>query len=110
MVRSVEAETAPRLWEPPQHITQAALAALDAQVAEAILRKAERFGISLAHVQSIDSAGLNWLLSAQTRLAAQGIQMVLHDPSPVCRDIFIATRLEQRFKIVASGNQELRHA
>jgi len=110
MVRNVEAEAVSRMVQPPQHITQAALAALDLQLAEAMLQKVANLGFNMSQVQSIDSAGLNWLLSAQNRLAQQGIHMVLHDPSPICLDVFVATRLEQRFKLATGTGQELRHA
>ena len=103
MVRNVETPKRTLVITPPQNLVQPALAALEHQVDQAMLTRAETVAVDLSGLQSIDSAALNWMLAAQNRLAGQAIQMVLVEPSAVCVDVLIATRLEHRFKIRANG-------
>ena len=111
MVRNVDTDVRLQLIHLPAHLAQGSLASLDRQVDQAIVAKTEVVGLEMSGVQTLDSAALNWLLTVQNRLAAQGIQMQLQHPSILCSDIFVATRLDHRFKIVAMATQdgEVRH-
>ena len=84
----------------PESFNQAALGAIDRQIDTAIAGNPTVLTIDMSLIQSVDSAALNWLLAVQTRLAGLGIQMVVHNPSALARDVFIATRMEHRFQIV----------
>lgn len=110
MVSAVETEKRVRVITPPQHMTQACIGGLDRQIDQAMVSKPEAVGVELGSLASIDSACLNWLLAAQNRLAAQGIQMLVRNPSELCLDIFMATRLDHRFKIVGAGMEGTNHA
>lgn len=92
----------------PSALVQGNLSALERQVDDAILRKAELVTIDLNAVESAESAGLEWLLTAQSRLAAQGIHLVLRRLSPMMTDVLVATRLDTRFQIELA--QEAVHA
>lgn len=102
MVRNALGERA-RTIALPQHVNQSALSNLDRQVDQAMLAKADVVALEMGGVQTMDSHALNWLLAAQTRLAAQGIPMMLSDPSTICQDILLATRLDHRFKVTYSN-------
>lgn len=107
MVRNVEIDLRKHVITPPQHMTQPSISGLDRQIDQAIVAKPDRVIFNMVSLQSIDSACLNWMLAAQNRLAAQGIQMLIANPSPLCADVFLATRLDHRFKI---QNEEPAHA
>lgn len=67
---------------------------------EGCIREAEiRIVVGLKNVPYIDSAGLESLCYAQERLQKKGGSLKLVDPNPTCRDILIATRLNDRFCI-----------
>jgi anti-anti-sigma factor len=100
MVRN--SELASDIIKPPESITQSALGGLDKQIDAAVDAHSSSVMIDFSGVESIDSAGLNWLLEAQTRLARTDIALLIQNPSPFCLDVFIATRLETRLKIVAT--------
>ena len=90
----------------PSSLNQGNLAAMERQVDQALLRKPEAVWVELSAVQSVESAGLEWILMAQSRLAIQGIQLILRNPSPIMADILIATRLDSRFMVVPTGGAE----
>jgi len=101
MVRSLDIESRTKVIAPPPHITQAQLPALDRQIDQMLLAKPETVALDLGGVQTLDSAALTWILAVQNRLAAQGIQLVIQNPSQLCLDIFLATRLDHRLKVIA---------
>lgn len=109
MVRNSHLEGRSAQLSCPPTLAQASLAAMERQVDEALLAKPESVWVDLAAVQAVESAGLEWLIVVQSRLAAQGIQLVLKRPSKLMSDVLIATRLDSRFRI-DSPEQEASHA
>src|SRR6185436_16764519 len=86
-----------------QQVIQRTLPTLERRVDEAIAEKPEAIDLVLSHVQIIDSASLNWLLSVQARLETLGIRLRLVDPSPIMTDVLSSTRLDSRFTIEVTG-------
>jgi anti-anti-sigma factor len=113
MVRNVEPESRLTQVTSPQQLNAQSLLSLERMVDDAILHKPGGVALNLAGVQSVDSAGLNWLVNLQKRLVGQGMLLVLQDPNALLQDIFTATRLDTRFKMThsAAGAEEgsLRH-
>jgi anti-anti-sigma factor len=110
MVSHVESGSPGVQITPPQQITQRTLTLLERQVDDAIARRASAVEILLGAVQVFDSAGLNWLVNARSRLDVAGIPLKLIDPSPLIHDVFIATRLDSRFTFVISAGSGDRNA
>lgn len=90
----------------PQQIVQRTIPPMELRVDEAIAGKPAVIDMILSNVLLIDSAGLNWLLSVQSRLETMGIHMRLLDPSPIMADVLLVTRLDSRFAIAATGMPE----
>lgn len=113
MVRNVEPESRLIRVTSPQQLNAQTLPSLERLVDDAILHTPGGIALNLAAVQSVDSAGLNWLVNLQKRLVGQGMQLVLQDPNALLQDVFIATRLDTRFKVnhatAAVGEGDLRH-
>ncbi len=109
MVRNIEANPGSFQVLASQQISSQTITALERQIDDAIHRKPDVVNLNLAGVQTIDSAGLNWLLATQTRLGGHGIQLTLQDPSALLHDVFLATRLDSRFKISCSATGEQRN-
>lgn len=86
-----------------QQVTQRTLPALERRLDEVLAGKPPVVDLVLAAVQIVDSAGLNWLLSIQSRLETLGIRLRLVDPSPVMADVLLATRLDARFIVEVTG-------
>jgi anti-anti-sigma factor len=84
---------------PPQQITQREIPALERRLDEVIVAKPEAVDLVMSNVQIVDSAGLNWLLSIQSRLETLGIRLRLVDPSPIMTDVLLATRLDAHFTV-----------
>ena len=82
-----------------QQVIQRTLPALERRLDEVLAGKPEVVDLGLSAVQVIDSSGLNWLLSIQSRLETLGIRMRLVDPSPIMADVLLATRLDARFTV-----------
>ncbi len=55
--------------------------------------------IGFKNIPNIDSAGLEALIEVQEDLEQKGGEIKIVHPNPVCRDILIATRLDERFGI-----------
>ena len=83
----------------PHQVQQAGLGQLDRRIDEALVTEARRIVLDTSEVQVIDSASLHWLLALQARLSAAGCELLLARPSPILRDVLLATRLESRLKI-----------
>jgi anti-anti-sigma factor len=86
-----------------QQVIQRTLPALERRLDEVIAGKPGVIDLVLSAVQIVDSAGLNWLLSIQSRLETLGIRMRLVDPSPIMADVLLATRLDARFTVEVTG-------
>ncbi|HUO07370.1 MAG TPA: STAS domain-containing protein [Phycisphaerae bacterium] len=99
MVRNVNAGAA--LIDAPQQISQRTVNGIDRDLDEAITQRAPNVALNLSATQIIDSAGLNWLLNAQSRLAASNITLHLVAVPPIVVDILLATRLDSRFTVSA---------
>jgi anti-anti-sigma factor len=82
-----------------QQVTQRTLPALERRLDEVLAAKPDVVDVLLAAVQIVDSAGLNWLLSIQSRLETLGARLRLVDPSPIMADVLLATRLDARFTV-----------
>jgi anti-anti-sigma factor len=87
----------------PQQITLRTIPLLERQVDDALAQRASSVEMFAAPVQIVDSAGLNWLLSAKARLEAANCTLKIVDPSPIVIDAFTATRLDSRFTLVHSS-------
>jgi anti-anti-sigma factor len=83
----------------PSALSQSHLQDLERQIDQAILRKPESVCIDLSAVDTADSAGLEWLITTQSRLAASGIHMIIRHPSAMLCDVLAATRLDHRFQV-----------
>lgn len=95
----------------PQQISQRTMATLERQVDDAIAQRAAAVHIYLAATQSIDSAGLNWLVNTHNRLTVAEIPLRLVEVPAIISDIFLATRLDTRLTIVpCNGAGEKNHA
>lgn len=90
-----------------QQIVQRTLATLERRIDELVAEKPDVIDLVLSHVQIIDSAALNWLLSMQARLETLGIRMRLVDPSAVMADVLLSTRLDSRFTVESTGGNGL---
>jgi anti-anti-sigma factor len=101
MVRNIEPAGATVQIALPQQVTVKTLPLLERQVDDAIARRA-CLEMLCAAVQIVDSAGLNWLLSARARMEVAGLGMKLMDLSAVMADVFLATRLDSRFTILCT--------
>ncbi|MGN6368705.1 MAG: STAS domain-containing protein [Phycisphaerae bacterium] len=84
----------------PQQITQRTLNGIDRQLDDAITQRVGVVQLNVSGTQVIDSAGLNWLLNAQSRLAATQIRLELVEVPAIVQDILVATRLEPRLTVV----------
>jgi anti-anti-sigma regulatory factor len=107
MVRNIEPPGAGAQLVLPQQITTRTLPLLERQVDDAIGRQVSLEMMASA-VQIVDSAGLNWLLTARARMEVAGLAVKLVDPSSVMADVLLATRLDSRFVIqntTASGGE-----
>jgi len=82
-----------------QQIVQRTIPTLERRIDDVIAGKPAFVDLDVAHVQIIDSAGLNWLLSLQGRLETLGSKLRLPDPSPIMADALLATRLDTRLSI-----------
>jgi anti-anti-sigma factor len=89
-----------------QQIVQRTVSSLERNVDDAIVGKPEVVDLILSSVLLVDSAGLNWLLSVQSRLQTMGIRLRLMDPSPIMADVLLATRLDSRFTVEVTGISE----
>jgi anti-anti-sigma factor len=111
MVRNVEPPAGPSLQITlPQQISLRTVPLLERQLDDAFAQRAAAVELLAAAVQIVDSAGLNWLLTARTRLEAAGAALKIMDPSPIVTDAFIATRLDSRFTIGYTSNGSQRNA
>src|SRR5579862_7050615 len=102
MVRNVNPDANSKTVSAPQHMTQTCLASMDQQIDQALAAKPSSILLNLSALQAIDSASLQWLLQTQSRLAAQQVEMHIHNPSDTCHDVFLATRLDSRFVITTT--------
>jgi anti-anti-sigma factor len=93
----------------PQQLSVRTIPLLERQLDDAFAKRSQAVELLAAAVQIVDSAGLNWLLTAKTRLDALGSALKIFDPSPILSDAFTATRLDSRFTI-AHSNGDLRNA
>src|SRR4051812_47179927 len=96
MVRNVEPAppTGPALQIAlAQQISVRTIPLLERQLDDAFAQRASSVELIAGSVQVVDSAGLNWLLNAKTRVEALGASFKINDPSPVLIDAFTATRL-----------------
>jgi anti-anti-sigma factor len=84
----------------PQQITQRTMNGLDRQLDDAITQRVALVELNVAGTQIIDSAGLNWLLNAQSRLGATEIRLQLVEVPAIVQDVLVATRLDSRLTIV----------
>lgn len=106
MVRNVEAPTAVgpiALINAPQQVSQKTIPALERMVDDGIAQRPAFLDVNFSAVHVIDSIGLNWLLSVQSRLNSLGIQLRISEPSPIVADILLATRLDTRFPVQFAG-------
>ncbi|HVX83555.1 MAG TPA: STAS domain-containing protein [Phycisphaerae bacterium] len=108
MVRNVD-PTESLTIRAPQHVNQRTVGTLDSLVDDAIARKAGIVDVAMDSVQSVDSAGLNWLVAVNERLQSLGMKLRLADPPELVQDILLATRLDTRFAVHCSMGG-LRHA
>jgi anti-anti-sigma factor len=104
MVRNVEPTGAAVQILLPQQITVKTLPLLERQVDDAIAQRATAVEMLAGGVQIMDSAGLNWLLTARARLEVGGCTLKIVDPSSITMDVFVATRLDSRFVIQVNAN------
>ncbi len=102
MVRNADPGTQAIPINAPQQVTQRTIAPLEREIDDAIAAKQPIVDISLAQVETIDSSGLNWLLSVQGRLETVGLKLRLIDPSPLMVDVLLATRLDSRFTVISA--------
>jgi anti-anti-sigma regulatory factor len=102
MVRNSDSMMGDHYVELPEAFTQGSLGTVERLIDTAVAGNPELLTIDLSRVNAVDSAALNWLLATQTRLAGLGIQVLINSPSPLATDVFIATRMENRFQIVCS--------
>ncbi len=82
-----------------QQVLTRTLPQLERKVDEAVAAKPPFVDLNVSNVQIIDSAGLNWILSLESRLETLGIKLRLLDPSPIMTDVLLATRLDSRLVI-----------
>jgi anti-anti-sigma factor len=82
-----------------QQVVQRTLPTLERRIDDVIAAKPPFVDIDVSHVQIIDSIGLNWLLSLQSRLETLGSKLRLLDPSPIMADVLLATRLDSRLTV-----------
>ena len=102
MVRNITPDASAKIVSAPQHMTQTCLPGLDQQIDQALAGKPGAILLDLSALQAVDSASLNWLLQTQTRLAAQQVELRIHNPSDTCHDVLLATRLDSRFTITTT--------
>ena len=86
-----------------QQVLQRTLATLNAKSTKPSPGKPEAVDLMMSNVQLVDSAALNWLLAVRMRLETLGIQLRIVNPSPVMKDVLLATRLDSRL-IVETTN------
>jgi anti-anti-sigma factor len=98
MVRNVNAGAVTIIA--PQQITQRTVNGIDRQLDDAITQRVGVVQLNLSGTLIVDSAGLNWLLNAQSRLAATEIRLQLEEVPAIVQDILLATRLDSRLTIV----------
>ena len=82
-----------------QQVLQRTLATLERRIDEAVAGKPEAVDLMMSNVQLVDSAALNWLLAIRMRLETMGIQLRIVNPSPVMKDVLLATRLDTRLTV-----------
>ena len=102
MVRNVEPAGPALQIILPQQITVRTIPLLERQLDDALAQSASSVEMIAGPVQIVDSAGLNWLLTAKTRLETAAQMLKIVDPSPIVIDAFTATRLDSRFTLVYS--------
>ncbi|HVS69802.1 MAG TPA: STAS domain-containing protein [Phycisphaerae bacterium] len=93
----------------PQHMNQRTVGTLDTLVDDTIVRKVGIVDVAMDGVQSVDSAGLNWLIAVNERLQSLNMKLRLADPPELVQDILLATRLDTRFAVHCSMGA-MRHA
>lgn len=60
--------------------------------------------VDLAHMDFVDSTGLDVLVGAQKRLRQRGGELVLRSPRPAARKVLEITRLDTVFTIETDGS------
>ena len=111
MVRNNLQDSQTQVLIAPPFLVEAALGSLDHQIVQAMLQKPVALALDCSGIQGVDSAGLNWLLAVQSRLAMQSIAFFVQAPSAILISIFLATRLDQRLKFAQpDAPVELKHA
>jgi anti-anti-sigma factor len=100
MVRNVNAGAVTIIA--PQQISQRTINGIDRQLDDAITQRVGVVDLNVSATQIIDSAGLNWLLNAQSRLAATNMRLQLVGVPAILQDVLLATRLDSRLTVVAA--------
>jgi anti-anti-sigma regulatory factor len=100
MVRNVDTPGPALQFTLPQQITLRTIPLLERQIDDTLAQRASSLEMLATPVQIVDSAGLNWLLTAKSRLEAANCALKIVDPSPLVVDAFTATRLDSRFTFV----------
>jgi anti-anti-sigma regulatory factor len=91
----------------PAALSQNNLAALERQVDSVLSTGPSIVAVDVSNIDAAESAALEWLCALQNRIITNNAKMVLRKPSPVMRDILIATRLDHKFQIeTATGGGE----
>lgn len=98
MVRNVNAGAVTIIA--PQQISQRTINGMDRQLDDAITQRVGVVDLNVSATQIVDSAGLNWLLNAQSRLAATNIRLQLVEVPTILQDVLLATRLDSRLTVV----------
>lgn len=99
MVRNVDPSTDAIKINAPTQFGQRTAVLLDRQIDDAITAHAPAVDFNMAAVQSMDSAGLNWLVTTQGRLTLSNITLRLTNVKPLIEDILVATRLDVRLNM-----------
>jgi anti-anti-sigma factor len=64
--------------------------------------------VDMSEVASLDSSGVNWLLTSQKRMREEGGQLVLHSLSPIAMNVLKVLNLHTLLKLADTESAALR--
>jgi len=65
-------------------------------------------GMDMSEVSSLDSSGVNWLLTTQKKMRTEGGQLVLHSLSPIAKNVLRVLNLHTVFELADNEEEALR--
>jgi anti-sigma B factor antagonist len=93
---------------PQSALVEESIEALQQEMQRHFRQSDTKILIDLSKVPYIDSKGLEFLLDSVEDLHKKGGQMKLCKASPLCNDIFLATRMSSFFEIYAEVEDAVR--